>query len=91
MHAKKQKIYSAYVSKHTLNHEKQVILLTILNKKGWRYIAIKELSPLLREMKWKHHGDFHCLNCLHSFASEKASISEVKIKIFVTFNAFWRH
>ena len=34
LHAKKQKIYPAYVSKHTLNHEKQVILLTILNKKG---------------------------------------------------------
>ena len=51
LHAKRQKIYPAYVSKHTLNREKQVILLTILNGKGWRCIKIKKISALLREMK----------------------------------------
>ena len=28
------------------------------------------ISALLRGITSKHHGDFYCLNCLHSFASE---------------------
>ena len=35
----------------------------------------------------KHYGDFYCLNCLHSFATENKRESYknyVKIKIFVT-------
>ena len=31
MYAKNEKIYPAYVSKHISNHEKQVIILIILN------------------------------------------------------------
>ena len=31
LYAKKEEIYPAYVSKHNLNHEKQVILLMISN------------------------------------------------------------
>ena len=31
----------------------------------------KTLSALLRGVTSKHHGDFYCLNCLHSFATEK--------------------
>ena len=31
LHAKKEKIYPAYVSKHTSNHKNQVILLMIPN------------------------------------------------------------
>ena len=31
----------------------------------------KKLSALLRGNKPKHHGDFYCPNCLHSFAIEK--------------------
>ena len=34
LHAKKEKIYLAYVSKHNLNREKQVILLMIPNGNG---------------------------------------------------------
>ena len=34
MHVKKDKIYSAYVSKHNSNCEKQVILLMIPNEQG---------------------------------------------------------
>ena len=34
LHAKKEKIYFAYVSKHNLNREKQVILLMIPNGNG---------------------------------------------------------
>ena len=34
LYAKKVKIYFAYVSKHNLNREKQVILLMIPNRNG---------------------------------------------------------
>ena len=68
---KRKKIYPAYVSKHNSNREKQVNLLMIPNGEGWHYLAVKELSALLRGITSKHHRDFYCLNCLHSFATEK--------------------
>ena len=37
--ARKDKIHPAYVSKHNLNREKQVILLMIPNGVGWHYLA----------------------------------------------------
>ena len=42
LRSKKEKIYRAYVSKHNSNCEKQVILLMILNGKGWDYAAVKK-------------------------------------------------
>ena len=51
LYAKKEKIYFAYVSKHNLNREKQVILLMIPNGNGreaepegwqlWHYLEVK--------------------------------------------------
>ena len=88
----------AYLSKHNSNREKQVILLMIPNEaksKGrkagsegqrWHYLAVKKLSALSRGITSKHHGDFYCLNYLHSFATEKNLNyvkKYVKIKIFV--------
>ena len=97
MYAKKENIYSAYVSKHNSNREKQVIFLMISNgekreakSEGQRlchYLAVKKLLPLLREITYEHCGNFYCLNCLHSFATEKNlnNIKKyVKIKIFVS-------
>ena len=57
------------VSKHDSNHEKQVILLMVPNGEGWHYLAVKKLSALLGGMS-KHHSDFYCLNCFHSFTTE---------------------
>ena len=37
----------------------------------WSYLAVKKLSALLRGITSKHHSDFCCLNCLHSFTTEK--------------------
>ena len=37
---------------------------------GSHYLVVKKLSALLRGITSKHHGDFYCLNCLYSFASE---------------------
>ena len=64
-HAKKEKIYTAYVSKHNSNREKQVIPLMIPNR-GWHSLTEKKLSALLIEVTSKHHGDSYCLNCLYS-------------------------
>ena len=47
--AKTEKIYSAYVSKHNSNREKQVNLLMIPNAaKLWHYFSVKKLSASLR-------------------------------------------
>ena len=70
LYTKKEKIYPAYVSKYNSYREKQVIFLMIPNKEGWHYDAVKELSVLLRGTTSKHHRDFHCSNCLHSFATK---------------------
>ena len=43
------------------------------SKRGKRRTALscsKKLSTLLRGKTSKHHGDFFCLNCLHSFRTE---------------------
>ena len=49
LYAKKEKIYPTYISKHNSNREKQVILLMISNgEKLWYYLAVKNLSALLR-------------------------------------------
>ena len=66
---RKEKIYPAYVSKNNWNREKQVILLTSQNGKGWRwrYTAAKKFPASLREVKSKNNGDFYFLNCFHSF------------------------
>ena len=75
-----EKIYPAYVSKHNLNRQKQVILLMISNREKlyakseglqWHYLAVKDISALLRRIKSKTNGDFYCLNCLHSKQNTK--------------------
>ena len=65
LHAKKEKTYTAYVSKHNSNREKQVIPLMIPNR-GWHSLTVKKLLALLIEVTSKHHGDSYCLNCLYS-------------------------
>ena len=68
LYAKKEKLYLAYVSKHNFSCEKQVILLMISKRERlWHYLSVKRLSALLRGINSKHHGDFYCLSCFHSF------------------------
>ena len=96
-YAKKEKnIYPAYVSKHNSNREKQVILLMIPNEEGSKaksegqrrrhHLAVKKLLELLRVITSKHNGNFYCLNCLDSFATEKNNLNH--IKIYVKIKAF---
>ena len=63
---KKEKISSAYVSKHNSNRQKKVILLIIPNREKSHYVAVK-----------KNKGDFYCLNCLHSFRA-KTNLNFIK-------------
>ena len=73
----------AYKSKHNRKHENQVVLLITTNGEKWHYIAlksertddgfnrpIKRLSRLFRGITSNQWGDFYCLNCLHSFATD---------------------
>ena len=38
---------------------------------NWHYLAIKNISGLLRGITSNHNGDFYCLNCLHSYTSKR--------------------
>ena len=75
----------AYKSKYNRKRENQVVLLMITNGEKWHYIALKSertddgfnrpirsLSRLFRGITSNHHGDFYCLNCLHSFRTDNA-------------------
>ena len=42
----------------------------ITDNKKWHYLFVKRLSALLKEVTSKHYGDFYCLNCFYSFATE---------------------
>ena len=64
-----EKIYPAFISKHSSNHEKQVILLMIPNGQGWHYLAAKNYQHynIIKKNNIKKNCDFYCLNCLRSF------------------------
>ena len=38
---------------------------------NWHCPAVKSISGLLRGITSNHNGDFHCLNCLHSYTIEE--------------------
>ena len=78
LYAKKEKIYPVYVSKNNSKRGKQVIPLMTPNGEGWHYLAIKKLSALLRGITSKNHGDFYCLNCVHSFGTKSKLESHKK-------------
>ena len=45
-------------------------MLKITNSKKYHYLAVTNLSALLRGNSSNHEGDFYCLNCLNSFTSK---------------------
>ena len=62
---------AAYKSKYDFKHVNQAILLMITDGKKWHYLAVKRLSALLRGITSNNFGDFYCLNCFHSYSTEK--------------------
>ena len=77
----KKKILPDYMSNHNSNRERTIILLMIRNKEKerWHYLVVKKLSTLLRGKTSKHHGDFQCLSCLHSFQAKSMLKSHEKV------------
>ena len=90
LYAKKRKKYCAYISKDNSNREKQVIPLMIPNGEKrevrseglWHYLAVHKLSALLTGITSKYQGNFCCLNCIHSFATEKKTKKVCESKDF---------
>ena len=52
-YAKNEKINPGRFLKHNSNHQKQVVILMILNGKAWPYLAVKKLSALLKRNNFK--------------------------------------
>ena len=52
------------------------------------YLAVKTPSALLRGITSKHHGNFYCLNCLHSFATEQKLESHKNYTKILQFNQY---
>ena len=65
-----RKIHVAYKSRHNLTCDKQVILLMISNGENWHYLAVKNLSGLLRGITSTHKEDCYCLNCFRSYRTK---------------------
>ena len=66
-----EEIRYAYNLKHNLKRETQIILLMITDDGKWHYLAEKKLSALFKGVTSKHKGDFHCLNCFHSYSTKE--------------------
>ena len=49
----------------------------ITDGKKWHYLAVKNLSALLRGITSNHNADIYCLNCFHS-CSTKNTIKNIK-------------
>ena len=61
----------AYISEHNDERNNQVTLLMITDgTSNWHYLAIRNISGLLRGITSNHNGDFYCLNCLHSYRTK---------------------
>ena len=74
-----KKIQLAYRSKNNLTCDKQVILLLITDDEKWHYLAVKNLSGLLKGITSTHEKDFYCLNCFHSYRTKNKLESHKKI------------
>ena len=67
-----KQIRPAYLSKYNNERDIQVNLLMITdNNNNWHYLEVKSISGLLRGVTSNHNGDFCCLNCFHSYTTEK--------------------
>ena len=80
LHIKKKDRCPAYISKINSNCKRQINSLND-SKQRKRMLALpcSKETTLLRGIKSKHHGDFYCLNCLHSFRTENKLKSHEKV------------
>ena len=67
-----KQIKQAYISKYTNERDNHVNLLMIIDgDTNWHYLAIKNISGLLRGITSNQNGDFYCLNCFHSYRTNR--------------------
>ena len=66
-----KEIKQAYISKYNKRYNQINLLMITDGETNWHYLAVKSISGLLRGITSKHDGDFYCLNCFHSYTSEK--------------------
>ena len=67
-----KQIRQAYISEYNNERDNQVHLLMITDGDcNWHYLAVKSIYELLRGITSNHNGDFHCLNCLHSYTTKE--------------------
>ena len=65
-------IRPCYISKFNKTRQHQANLLMITDGTDtWHYIAIKRIPAKLRGVSSTHDGDNYCLNCFHSYRTEK--------------------
>ena len=69
-----KQIKAAYVSKYNNKRDIRVNLLMITNNNDWHYLAVKSISGLLTGITSKHNEDLYCLNCFHSYTTEKKQL-----------------
>ena len=75
-----EEIRQAYVSEHNDERNNQVNLLIITDgTSNWHYLAIKNISGLLRGRPSNHNGEFYCLNCLHLYRTRSKLKKHEKI------------
>ena len=75
-----KEIRQAYISKHNDKRDNQINSLMITDgSTNWHYLAIKNISRLLRGITSNHNGDFYCLNCLHSYRTKSKLKEHEKI------------
>ena len=59
-------------TKYNNERDNRVDLLMITaGSNNWHYLTVKSISGLLRRITSNHNGDFYCLNCFHSYKTEK--------------------
>ena len=74
-----REIRPARISKYNFKRDNQVVLLMITNNEKWHYLAVKNISMLLRGVTSNHNGDFYCLNCFHSYRTLKKLKKHAKV------------
>ena len=51
----------------------------ITDGEKWHYLTVRRLSILLKGITSRHDGDFYCLNCFDSYASNKSLGKHMKV------------
>ena len=75
-----KQIRQAYISKRNNKRDTQANLLMITDgTSNWHYLAVKNISGLLRGITSNHNGVIYCLHCFHSYTIERKLRKHEKI------------